>query len=147
MRARLRWIAVGLWAAACVAAAWKHAQHPDNAPLFETRSHCAVDWDAELAPLRAALPERGVIGYAGPSRDRGCHPMFVAQYALAPLYLVEMGYPEHVADLAARQRHLLSAEPELVIVWGPEGQVWLQQHPDYRPVQRTTNAVLVWRAP
>ena len=73
--------------------------------------------------------------------------MFVAQYALAPVYIVQADFPDHMQDLATRQRHLLATEPELVIAWGPEGRAWMQRHPEYRPVRRTRNAVLVWRAP
>lgn len=147
MRARARWVAVALWAAACVLAQWTSAQHDDNQPLLAPMGDCATSMSEEMAPLRHVLPARAVLGFAGPSRDRGCDPMFVAQYALAPAYIVQADFPDHRLDLATRQRHLLAEQPELVLAWGAEGRVWMRSHPGYRPVRRTENATLVWREP
>ena len=50
-------------------------------------------FEAELRPLRRALPRHALIGYVGPSQDETCHPMMVAQYALAPAWLTELEDP------------------------------------------------------
>src|ERR1700739_955969 len=43
--------------------------------------------DLRFARLRAALPQRGVIGYVGEAGEPGIAPYYLAQYALAPLVL------------------------------------------------------------
>jgi hypothetical protein len=43
--------------------------------------------DLRFARLKAALPQRGVIGYVGDSGESGVAPYYLAQYALAPLVL------------------------------------------------------------
>ena len=43
--------------------------------------------DLRFAKLKAALPERGVVGYVGDSGESGVPAYYLAQYALAPLVL------------------------------------------------------------
>lgn len=43
--------------------------------------------DLRFARLKAALPQRGVIGYVGDAGESGVAPYYLAQYALAPLVL------------------------------------------------------------
>jgi hypothetical protein len=131
-----------VWAAACVAAAASGLDNGENAPILAKRWDCATQFDEWLAPMRPLLPDRGVVGYAGPERDAACHPMFVAQYTLAPVYVVEVS-PEHRNDLAKRRVHLLPNDPPLVIVWGEEGQRWLDGSPAYHTLLRVTDHILL----
>src|SRR5690348_6771146 len=43
--------------------------------------------DVRFARLKAALPQRGVIGYVGDAGESDVAPYYLAQYALAPLVL------------------------------------------------------------
>jgi len=43
--------------------------------------------DLRFTELKAALPQRGVIGYVGDAGQAGIAPYYLAQYALAPLVL------------------------------------------------------------
>jgi hypothetical protein len=43
--------------------------------------------DLRFAQLKAALPQRGVIGYVGDTGESDVAPYYLAQYALAPLVL------------------------------------------------------------
>ena len=43
--------------------------------------------DLRFARLKAALPQRGVIGYVGEAGESGVPAYYLAQYALAPLVL------------------------------------------------------------
>lgn len=43
--------------------------------------------DLRFARLRAALPQRGVVGYVGETGESGIATYYLAQYALAPLVL------------------------------------------------------------
>jgi hypothetical protein len=43
--------------------------------------------DLRFARLKAALPQRGVVGYVGDAGESGVAPYYLAQYALAPLVL------------------------------------------------------------
>lgn len=43
--------------------------------------------DLRFAPLKEALPRRGVVGYVGDAGERGVAPYYLAQYALAPVVL------------------------------------------------------------
>lgn len=43
--------------------------------------------DLRFAKLKAALPQRGVIGYIGETGESGVPAYYLAQYALAPLVL------------------------------------------------------------
>lgn len=43
--------------------------------------------DLRFARLKAALPQRGVIGYIGQEGESGLPAYYLAQYALAPLVL------------------------------------------------------------
>jgi len=52
-----------------------------------TPSDVAKRSDQRFARLKAALPERGVVGYIGESGTPGLPDYYLAQYALAPLVL------------------------------------------------------------
>src|SRR5579863_1897060 len=52
-----------------------------------TTSDVARRSDQRFATLKAALPERGVVGYIGESGTLGLPDYYLAQYALAPLVL------------------------------------------------------------
>jgi hypothetical protein len=52
-----------------------------------TPSDVAKRSDQRFATLKAALPERGVVGYIGESGTLGLPDYYLAQYALAPLVL------------------------------------------------------------
>ena len=43
--------------------------------------------DLRFARLKAALPQRGVVGYVGDTGESGIATYYLAQYALAPLVL------------------------------------------------------------
>ena len=45
------------------------------------------DSDRRFARLKAALPQRGVVGYVGDTGESGIAPYYLAQYALAALVL------------------------------------------------------------
>ena len=62
--------------------------------VFEApiRGHSTLDdvaqrSDLRFAKLKAALPQRGVIGYVGDGGESGVPAYYLAQYALAPLVL------------------------------------------------------------
>lgn len=131
-----------LWAAACVAAAASNLDRGENQPLLRRGTiDCATQFDAWLAPMRPLLPARGVVGFAGPEREGACKPMFVAQYSLAPVYVVEVEHGVHRTDLAKRRVHLLPNDPALVIVWGAEGHAWLERSPAYHRLLRVTERI------
>lgn len=50
--------------------------------------------DLRFAKLKAALPQRGVIGYVGDGGESGVPAYYLAQYALAPLVLDRS--PDHL---------------------------------------------------
>ena len=52
-----------------------------------TTSDVARRSDQRFATLKAALPERGVVGYVGEPGTQGLPDYYLAQYALAPLVL------------------------------------------------------------
>jgi hypothetical protein len=58
-------------------------------PVRSTPDDIAQRSDLRFARLKAALPQRGVIGYVG---DSGIAPYYLAQYALAPLVLDRSPY-------------------------------------------------------
>jgi len=43
--------------------------------------------DLRFAQLKAALPQRGVVGYVGDAGESGIASYYLSQYALAPLVL------------------------------------------------------------
>ena len=84
------------------------------------------------------LPRHALIGYVGPSQDETCHPMMVAQYALAPAWLTELEDPRLRAVTRAEGSLVLPETPSLVLAWGEEGAAWLAAHPDYQPIAPPT---------
>jgi hypothetical protein len=56
-------------------------------PGRSTPDDVALGSDLRFARLKAALPQRGVIGYVGDAGEAGVAPYYLAQYALAPLVL------------------------------------------------------------
>jgi len=56
-------------------------------PGRSTPDDVAQRSDLRFARLKAALPQRGVIGYVGDAGESGVAPYYLAQYALAPLVL------------------------------------------------------------
>jgi len=54
--------------------------------------------DQRFAALKAALPDRGVVGYIGESGTSGTADYYLAQYALAPL--VVENSPNHALVMA-----------------------------------------------
>lgn len=59
--------------------------------------------DQRFAGLKAALPQRGVIGYVGDSGESGIPAYYLAQYALAPLVLDRSpNHPLVVGNFASR---------------------------------------------
>lgn len=58
-----------------------------EAPFRSTSDAVAQRSDLRFAWLKAALPQRGVIGYVGEAGESGVPSYYLAQYALAPLVL------------------------------------------------------------
>lgn len=56
-------------------------------PARSTSDAVAQRSDLRFAKLKAALPQRGVIGYVGEAGESGVPSYYLAQYALAPLVL------------------------------------------------------------
>jgi hypothetical protein len=56
-------------------------------PGRSTPDDVARGSDLRFARLKAALPQRGVVGYLGEAGEPGVAPYYLAQYALAPLVL------------------------------------------------------------
>ena len=116
------------WSLAATALTWREPVRPD----------CVGRFEAELRPLRRALPRHALIGYFGPSQDETCHPMMVAQYALAPAWLTELEDPRLRAVTRAEGSLVLPETPSLVLAWGEEGAAWLAAHPDYQLIAPPT---------
>jgi hypothetical protein len=79
----------------------------------------AKDSDERFAALKAALPDRGVVGYIGESGNSGTADYYLAQYALAPLVLENS--PNHalvVANFPTARPAGLTANLELVTDFG-----------------------------
>ena len=132
MRARLRVVAAVVLALLATASAILATREPAVQPLLAARPDCAPRFDAEMAALRPLLPARGVLAYVGPRDVDGCHPMYVAQYALAPVWIAEMGAPDDRALWRRRGAHALPMDPALVIAYGDEGRAWLAASPRHR---------------
>jgi hypothetical protein len=56
-------------------------------PSRSTPDDIARRSDRRFAELKAALPQRGVVGYVGEPGESGVSAYYLAQYALAPLVL------------------------------------------------------------
>ncbi len=105
---------------------------------------CAPPLRAELETLRASLPPRSVVFYAGPLVEEGCSPYYLAQHALAPALVLAVDRADVYLEL--RDSDLVVTEqPAVVLAFGREGRRWLQAHPDYLPARRAGDAVLAVR--
>jgi hypothetical protein len=79
----------------------------------------AQNSDERFAPLKAALPDRGVVGYIGEAGNSGTADYYLAQYALAPL--VVENSPDHALVVANFPRSKPDSVPrnlELVTDFG-----------------------------
>ena len=80
------------------------APKPGSTPSDVTRRS-----DQRFATLKAALPERGVVGYVGQPGTPGLPDYYLAQYALAPLVLDHS--PNHALVIGNFPMALLTGSP------------------------------------
>ncbi|MGB8062567.1 MAG: hypothetical protein WCF26_11775 [Candidatus Sulfotelmatobacter sp.] len=86
--------------------------------------------DLRFARLKAALPQRGVIGYLGDTGESGVAPYYLAQYALAPLVLdsspnhpfVVGNFPSSPPDRSAAKLQLITDFGDGVLLFAGEDQ-------------------------
>ena len=86
--------------------------------------------DLRFARLKAALPQRGVIGYVGEAGESGVPAYYLAQYALAPLVLdrspnhpfVVGNFPSTASAPSIEKLRLVKDFGDGVLLFSPEDQ-------------------------
>lgn len=106
---------------------------------------CAARHAARFARARPLLPAHGVLGWFGPGDVEGeCNAKQVAQHALAPLLLVDLG-DEWAIERVRRLDLVAPQKPPLAIVdlAYPRARSWWQSQHEYRVVADVGDDVVV----
>jgi hypothetical protein len=106
---------------------------------------CAARYAARYARARPLLPAHGVLGWFGPDDVEGeCNAKQVAQHALAPILLVDVG-DEWAIERVRRLDLVAPSRPPLAIVdlAYPRARSWMQSQHDYRVVAEVGDDVVV----
>jgi hypothetical protein len=99
-------------------------------PGRSTPDDVAQRSDLRFAKLKAALPQRGVIGYVGGTGKSGVASYYLAQYALAPVVLerspnhplVVGNFPSGSPDDSAAKLRLIKNFGDGVLLFAGEDQ-------------------------
>jgi hypothetical protein len=92
---------------------------PTPASVKESSDEITKRSDRRFSALRAALPERGVVGYIGESGTAALADYYLAQYALAPLVVDHS--PNHalvVGNFPASSDRVPSSDLQLMTDFG-----------------------------